>query len=196
MRIGRNGWARGWARRALTVALVGLVAGCAAAAVPRAATGSAPPEQVGLTQYSASSRQLAPALSGLTLSGSHFALDSVRGEVVVVNVWASWCGPCRAESPDLARAAAQLAGQPVRFIGIDETDNSAQAAAFVAATGANYPNLVDGHGSLLGQLHVLPQAAIPSTVILDRRGRIADRVIGAVTQAEVQKLVAVLLQES
>jgi thiol-disulfide isomerase/thioredoxin len=191
----------GRAARNRTICLLFLAAltpnllGCAAASVQRQASATASLNQIGLTHYAASSRATAATIDGATLSGGQFTLSSVRGDVVVVNVWASWCGPCRAESPALARASAHFAGQPVRFVGIDEQDGSAQAKAFVAATGAAYPDLVDSEGKVLARLRVLPQAAVPSTLVLDREGRIADRVIGPVTEAQITSLVSSVLAE-
>jgi peroxiredoxin len=82
-----------------------------------------------------------------------------------------------------------FAGQPVRFVGIDEQDATAPAKKFVAATGATYPDLVDSAGTLLAMLPVLPQTAVPSTLVVDRTGRIADRVIGPVSESEITGLV-------
>jgi thiol-disulfide isomerase/thioredoxin len=142
-----------------------------------------------------SDRRPAPDVSGTTLEGSKFALHDVAGNVVVINVWASWCEPCRAESPVLAHLERRLTAQKVRFVGIDETDTKTSATRFVASTGARYPQLVDSDGALLGQLTLLPQKGIPSTLILDRHHRMAARVIGQVTGVEVQTLVNELLHE-
>ena len=184
-------------RRVLILVLAPLLVGCAAAGVVQPRGGASNQfTQIGLTNYSARERHPAPGLSGTTLANTPFTLSSLAGNVVVINVWASWCAPCRTESPDLARTAKQLAAQPVRFLGIDEADSSGPARAFVASSGASYPELVDGDGDLLRRLRVLPQAAIPSTLLLDRHGRIADRVIGPVTGAQIRALVTALLNES
>jgi len=156
-------------------------------------TGSA--ESPGVSSIAIIDRHLAPNLSGRTLEGSQFALDDVAGNVVVVNIWASWCAPCRVESPVLAGLERQLATQKVRFVGIDETDTTTSATRFVASAGARYPQLVDSDGTLLGQLPLLPQKGIPSTLILDRHRRMAARVIGPVTGGEIQTLVSELLHE-
>jgi thiol-disulfide isomerase/thioredoxin len=151
---------------------------------------------VGMRMYPVGSRQLAPALAGAGLDGGRVSLRAVgRGYIVFVNVWASWCDPCRTESPLLARSAAALSARGVRFLGIDETDRTAAARAFVRHTGAMYPQLVDPDGKLLRTLRMLPQRGIPSTLVIDRRGRIAGRVIGPITAANIRAVVHRLERE-
>lgn len=136
-------------------------------------------------------RQVAPDLSGTTLSGGRFDLvDHLRGHVTLVNVWASWCEPCRREMPTLVQAAAAK-GAGLRVVGIDEHDNASSARSFSASVGATYPSLVDTDGRLLSLLPMLPQSAVPSSVFIDARGRVAARVIGPIT---AQQLAAVLRQ--
>jgi thiol-disulfide isomerase/thioredoxin len=115
---------------------------------------------------------------------------------VVLNVWASWCVECRTESPLLARAAKTFATQGVRFLGVDEQDQTSDARAFVASTGSTYPHLVDRDGSLLRTLALLPQVGIPSTLVIDRYGRMAARVIGPVTTFEITTIIRDLQRES
>lgn len=175
---------------ALAVALLSsAVSACAAASVRAQATAAQSVNRVGLTRYAEGSRPPAPPIVGSTLTGGNFAMSRTKGSVVVINVWASWCRPCRVESAALARASAHFAGRPVRFVGIDEQDATASAKKFVASTGAAYPDLVDSAGRLLAMFTVLPQAAVPSTLVMDRTGRIADRVIGPVNESEINRLV-------
>ena len=181
---------------ALVTATAAATSGCAANSVQRNATASQGVDQLGLTQFAVAKRPAAPSLSATTLTGDRFTLSSTLGNVVVLNVWASWCGPCRSESPALARAAASFSGHPVKFIGIDEQDDNRQAKKFLGTAGAHYPNLVDSQGQLLSQLRILPQAGVPSTLVLDRHGRIADRFIGPVTGTEITSVVGALLRES
>lgn len=183
--------------RMAAVAVAALLsAACAGNATSSTGDVTRTAESPGVSRIAISDRQPAPPLSGTTLKGSRFALDDVAGNVVVLNVWASWCAPCRDESPVLAGLERQMAGRNVRFVGIDETDTTSSAIRFVASTGATYPQLVDSDGNLLGQLRLLPQKGIPSTLILDRHGRMAARVIGPVTGGEIQALVGELLHEN
>jgi len=108
---------------------------------------------------------------------------------VVLNVWASWCEPCRDESPLLAKVASSTRSAGVRFVGIDEQDRAESARTFAAAAGADYPHLVDSAGSLLASLRIVPSSGIPSTLVLDRRGEVAARVIGPVDAATFEQLV-------
>ena len=108
-----------------------------------------------------------------------------QGKVVVINVWGSWCPPCRSEADDLAVAAKQLQPQGVVFLGINTRDNSADTAlAFQRSHAVPYPSIFDPGGSLLGAFHrTLSPKAIPSTVVIDAQGRVAASVIGELTSA-------------
>lgn len=180
---------------ALVIAAV-VLAACAGGTTPSTGAVARTVESPGVSRIALTDRLLAPDLTGTTLEGSQFALDEIAGNVVVVNVWASWCAPCRIESPVLAGLDRQLATQGVRFLGIDESDTTTSARQFVASAGVRYPQLLDSDGALLGQLPLLPQKGIPSTLILDRHRRMAARVIGPVTAVQIQTLVSELLREN
>jgi thiol-disulfide isomerase/thioredoxin len=184
--------------RGLAAALGGvlLLAGCsssggsAGARVSGSQSTSADAAQgVGVTRFAPGERPTVPDLSGTTLDGSTFRLSSLHGSVVVLNVWASWCEPCRDESPLLAKVATATRGAGVRFVGIDEQDRAEAARAFAASAGADYPHLVDSAGSLLASLRIVPSSGIPSTLVLDRQGEVAARVIGPVDAATFEQLV-------
>jgi len=197
---------RGGRRTAVWVATALVLGGCgllpdlpapnrttstgAASAVPTA-TGDA---VLGLTRYAVADRQPLPALAGATLDGHQLALSSLRGRVVVLNAWASWCEPCKSELPVLA-AAARAAGPGVAFVGLDVTDQSSGALAMNAADGVTYPSIVDSTGSLLRGIPGVPPTAIPSTVVLDRRGDVAARIIGAVKPGVLEPVLADLAAE-
>jgi thiol-disulfide isomerase/thioredoxin len=143
----------------------------------------------GLTRY-AGSRPAAPPLKGTTLDGAQFDLTALRGKVVVINAWGSWCSPCRAEAPDLIRVARETETGPVRFVGIDTRDNAAAARAFVRSFKVPYPSVVDTDGLVLLAFNkILPVSAVPSTLVLDRDGRIAARVIGRINYSTLRGLV-------
>ncbi len=160
-------------------------------------TRSAAVSAVGVKLFAVGNRKVAPNLAGTTLTGAKFSLSPTDAHrIVVVNVWASWCAPCRDESPMLAAMAKRLRGSDVRFVGLDERDTASTARRFVAATHSDYPHLVDPSGALLLKLRILPQVAIPSTLVLDRRGRMAARVIGPANASQLQGLVTQLDDES
>ena len=137
-----------------------------------------------------------PRLRGGTLDGDRLDVSDWRGHVVVINAWGSWCGPCREEAPALRRVSEETKAAGVRFVGIDTRDNDAAGRAFAREFGITYPSLVDDSGRvMLAFGRTIPVAAVPSTVVVDRRGRIAARVIGAVTYSTLRGLVDDTLAE-
>jgi thiol-disulfide isomerase/thioredoxin len=155
-------------------------------AIERAAAGDA----TGLSMYAGAARRPAPPVEGTTLDGRHLALADLTGHVVVINVWGSWCVPCRAEAPILARLARETVAKGVRFVGIDTRDRSAAARAFVRNFKIPYPSILDTDGQVLLRFSgVIPVSAIPSTLVVDRAGRIAARVIGRVDYTTLRGLI-------
>jgi thiol-disulfide isomerase/thioredoxin len=138
----------------------------------------------------AAQRKPAPVADGETLTGEPLSFADFAGRVVVVNVWGSWCPPCRAEAPDLVAAARRLAPDDVAFVGINVRDTRANAQAFVEGANIPYPSLFDQSGStLLGFRDSLPPNAIPSTLVIDARGNVAARVLGPVDESTLVGLV-------
>lgn len=137
-----------------------------------------------VTQIKPTDRIAAPAISGTSLLGEKFTFTP--GKVAVVNVWASWCSPCRAESPTLAALANKYAD--VQFIGVLTRDNPVNAEAFVRKRNIPYPTLIDD-SILIGFRKSLPANAIPTTVIIDKNNRVAARISGSVTVASLSKLI-------
>jgi thiol-disulfide isomerase/thioredoxin len=131
-----------------------------------------------------SDRIAAPALSGMTLSGKNYTFNV--GQVAVVNVWASWCAPCRAEAPTLAALSEKYTD--VEFMGILTRDNPVNAEAFARRFALPYPTLIDD-SVLIGFRKSLPANAIPSTVLIDKRGDVAARISGEVTFASLSELI-------
>ncbi|MFJ2744471.1 TlpA family protein disulfide reductase [Streptomyces sp. NPDC087440] len=143
-------------------------------------------------------RVAAPKLDGKTLQDEDFDSTSLKGKVVVVNVWGSWCPPCRAEAPTFAKVSKELKSKGVEFLGIDARDpQKDQALAFEKDAGIEYPSLYDPDGKLMlrfpkGSLN--PQA-IPSTIVLDKDGKIAGRSLAALSEKKLRKLIDPLINE-
>lgn len=144
-----------------------------------------------------SQRAAAPELSGRTLAGGTFKLADHLGSVVVLNVWASWCAPCRAEAADLKAVSDDLADSGVQFVGLNTRDSIEPAKAFVDRFGITYPNVVDTDGTRQLLFHdTLPPAAIPSTLVVDRQGRVAGRAIGQVDRSRLLGMIEPILAEA
>lgn len=139
------------------------------------------------------------ALAGPLVGGGDYDVASDRGKVVLINVWGSWCAPCRKEAPALQAAWESVQEGPgdAQFLGLNTRDDAAGAAeAFERRFGISYPSLRDPDGSLQLTFRTsLPPRAIPSTIILDRQGRVAARVVGASTSSTFLGLVETLLAE-
>lgn len=132
-------------------------------------------------------REDAVSLDGEDLDGGDVSLEELRGEVVVVNVWGAWCAPCRKEAPLLTEVAGELTD--VAFLGINIRDASTDnAKAFVRTFDLPFPSVYDPKGTALLAFHgQVPPNAIPTTLVLDREGRIAARVLGPLPSATTLK---------
>ncbi|WP_194916580.1 TlpA family protein disulfide reductase [Catenulispora rubra] len=139
-------------------------------------------------------RTVTPALAGSTLTGDHLDIATLRGRVVVINVWGSWCDPCRAEAPDLARLSAETTAEGVRFVGVDIRDNIGAGATFEREYGITYPSIFDGDGTaMLGFRPWIP-IATPTTYVLDAKGRIAAEFFGQTRYADLQPVVQQIVE--
>jgi thiol-disulfide isomerase/thioredoxin len=136
-------------------------------------------------------------LSGTTLQGSPWKVADAADKVLVLNVWGSWCGPCVAEMPHLQQVWSQMssAGKPVQFMGINYRDGAETAEAFLRVNKVTFPSLADDGGRTLLALRGKANTT-PTTLVLDRRGRIAARVSGPVTVATLAGLVKDVLGET
>ncbi|NDF93640.1 MAG: TlpA family protein disulfide reductase [Actinobacteria bacterium] len=136
------------------------------------------------TYISPDNRKEAPNISGPTLSGGSF--KSEPGKLLVVNVWASWCSPCRAEAGALQELS--LAYPEVQFLGVLTRDTKVAAQSFVDRFGITYPSLTDD--AILLEFHgqLIPNA-IPTTLIIDSKSRVAARISGEVTYTSLKQLI-------
>jgi cytochrome c biogenesis protein CcmG, thiol:disulfide interchange protein DsbE len=132
----------------------------------------------------------APPLSGKTLAGEYVALEDFRGQVVLVNVWATWCGPCREELPELARLAREHrdAGLVVLGISVDAPGARRQVLRLVAEAGVDYPIVLDPHGRQLGSYQI---QGYPTTFVIGRDGTLRWRRDGMIRNDD-EPLAAVL----
>jgi len=137
-------------------------------------------------------RTPAPTLAGPTVAGPDLDLADFRGRILVVNFWASWCAPCRAETPGLVRLAAD--NPQVAFVGVNEKDNLSAARAFIRDNSVTYPSLVDRIGTLAARWPVPP--GLPSTFVLDSKGHLAGRFTGGVLPDELMPVLTRLRAET
>lgn len=120
----------------------------------------------------------APVFSLHRLDGTgDLVLSSLRGETVVLNFWASYCGPCKEETPLLQEAWTSWRNKGVVFVGVDVKDVRGDARAFLRRYNVTYPNVHDGKGWTIGRYGV---TGYPETYFIDARGRVRYRIVGAV----------------
>lgn len=183
------------------LALAGALAGCGgAASATDTDGGSAQANFVSgdgtAVLVPASEREPAPAVSTTTFDDKPFALADYRGEVVAMNLWASWCAPCRAEAPALSQVSSELAGKGVQFIGLNTRDQRPAADAFIRRFQVGYPNIADNKGEIqLSFRGTLPPTATPSTILIDKQGRVAGRILGEVERGELREMLTQLAAE-
>ena len=187
---------------ALALALGLLIAACSDGQVRRADG-----DQIGyiegdglVTTIAPDEREPAPEFGGPLLGSDdeEFWLADAAGSVVVLNVWGSWCPPCRKEAPDFQAVWREVADDGVRFVGINTRDPSeVDALAFVEDFGITYPSVVDTDGRrMLAFRESLPPAAIPSTLVIDQEGRLAARALGAIGESTLNGLIEDVLAEA
>ncbi|GAA3496023.1 TlpA disulfide reductase family protein [Streptomyces prasinosporus] len=152
----------------------------------------------GIATVAAGERTAAPDLSGKTLEGEQLDVADYRGKVVVLNVWGSWCNPCRAEAKHFAKVAEDYADEGVQFVGINTRDASVRAGlAFEEDFDVPYPSLYDPTGKLLLRFEkgTLNPQAVPSTLVLDREGRIAARSLSQLNEERLLKMIKPVVAE-
>ena len=176
-------------RAALLLAAAAVLAGCSGVGT-EGSTGGYVSGNGSITVVPAKDREKAPTLAGDDLEGRRLSTADFEGDTLVVNVWGSWCPPCRKEAPDLAEVSKQYADRDVTFVGVLVRDKPAAALAFTRKQETPYRSIADFSGrTLLGFAESLPSQAIPTTWIIDDRGRVAVRIMDEVSASTLAGLI-------
>ncbi|MHC5902429.1 TlpA family protein disulfide reductase [Streptomyces sp. S6] len=152
----------------------------------------------GIARVKAGQRDPAPDLSGKAVEGPDLDITSFKGKIVVLNVWGSWCSPCRAEAPGFQKVSESLKSKGVQFIGINTRDtNNDNALAFEKQMGVTYPSFSDPTGKLLLRFKkgTLNLQTVPSTIVVDRDGKIAARSLSPLSEDRLREMIDPVLAE-
>ncbi|WP_377269908.1 TlpA family protein disulfide reductase [Peterkaempfera sp. SMS 1(5)a] len=153
----------------------------------------------GIDTAAAGARHDAPDIAGKTVDGTQAKLSDYRGKVVVVNVWGSWCPPCRLEAKGFEQVWKDYQGKGVQFLGINTRDTSARnAEVFEKSFGITYPSLYDPDGAQILRFPkgTLNPQAIPSTLVIDRQGRVAARALKPLAAEDLEAMLKPVLAET
>lgn len=140
-------------------------------------------------------RQPAPRFTGELLDGGAFDSATLDGEIAVVNFWGSWCPPCRVETPEFEEVHGEVGAEGVEFLGINVKDDRQLAQAFLDGEEITFPSLFDPRGEVALAFRDYPANAIPSTIVLDRQGRVAAVYTAAVQQDDLRTVLDQVLAE-
>ncbi|MET9833554.1 TlpA disulfide reductase family protein [Streptomyces sp. NPDC006385] len=132
---------------------------------------------------------MTPTLKGTTLDGDQVDIADIRGQILVINIWGSWCAPCRKEAPELVKLHKETEPLGVRFLGIDIRDNKSAAKAFERTYGIAYPSIFDPDGRTVTGFKQMAPRAVPTTYVLDKEGRVAALSIGPLTYRDFYPII-------
>jgi DsbE subfamily thiol:disulfide oxidoreductase len=130
---------------------------------------------------------LAPDFTATSIDGGRVSLHNERGNIVVLNFWASWCAPCKQESPNLSSFAWAHRGQHVKVVGVVYNDTVASARSFARYYGALFPSVADPQGAIAFHYGV---TAPPTTFVIDRSGRVVATLVGPASQGQLNAIVS------
>lgn len=135
--------------------------------------------------------------SGVTESGGLLKSDQLKGVIVVMNFWYAGCAPCRAEAPDLVEVNNMFVGKNVQFVGVNVRDTAETARAFDRNFGITWPSIIDAQSgsAVLAFTGVVTPQAVPTTLVIDRKGRVAARVLGQIEKSTLKALIQRVVDE-
>ncbi|TLM72970.1 TlpA family protein disulfide reductase [Pseudarthrobacter sp. NamB4] len=149
-----------------------------------------------VTEFAAGDRKSAVQVEGTLFNGTTVAPADFQGKVTVLNFWFAACAPCRVEAPILEELHQEFKDQGVQFLGVNLRDEKATAEAFEKTFNLTYPSFDDKDGSvLLSVSGLVPPGAVPTTLVLDKQGRVASRVLGEVQKGTLKALIAAAVAE-
>jgi peroxiredoxin len=181
---------------AVSLALVGTVSGCAAndSLAQQAQSGDNKNYIAGdgsVTEYAPDARGEALELTATLYDGTTIDAADWKGQVTVLNVWYAACAPCRVEAPELQSLHEEYQDAGVQFYGVNIRDEQATAQAFERNFGITYPSVNDKDGGMLLALtQYVPPQAVPSTLVLDKQGRVSGRIIGLAEKSTLKALIS------
>ena len=150
-----------------------------------------------VTEFAVDQRPVFDPWDGVTESGDGLSSESLEGYVVVMNWWYAACAPCRAEAPDLAALSEEFSDRGVQFVGVNVRDTAETALAFDRRFDINFPSIIDaadGSVSLAFTGVVSPQA-VPTTLVIDRNGRVTARILGRIDPSVLRTLIETAVSE-
>ncbi|MGO4383128.1 TlpA family protein disulfide reductase [Specibacter sp. RAF43] len=147
-----------------------------------------------VTEYAAHDRSQPVEFSGKLFDGTTVDAAALRGKVTILNFWYAACSPCRLEAPDLQALHTEFAPNGVNFYGVNVRDEKATAEAFERTFKLSYPSLMDKDGGvLLALTKFVPPAAVPTTLVLDKQGRVSARILGTADKGTLKALITTAL---
>jgi thiol-disulfide isomerase/thioredoxin len=150
-----------------------------------------------VTEFDSAQRPTVLPFTGETESGQMLDSEALEGQVVVMNWWYSACAPCRAEAPDLQALSEEFQDQGVQFVGVNVRDTAETALAFDRKFDIGFPSIIDaqsGAVSLAFQGVVSPQA-VPTTLVIDKQGKVASRILGRIDPSILKTLIETVVAE-
>ena len=149
-----------------------------------------------VTEFAKADRSAPVALKGTLFDGTAVNPDVLKGKVTVLNFWFAACAPCRVEAPQLEALHQEFKDQGVQFFGVNLRDEKATAEAFDKTFNLTYPSFNDKDGAvLLSVSGIVPPNAVPTTLVLDKDGKVASRVLGEIEKSTLKALITSAVAE-